>query len=328
MRSISHKVKTYRRQFRLIPRYVLSTRIFLLVSFLALLMTGSIAWSVFSSIALRSHTYSHLTWVVLVFELPLAFGFGQLIVEASRQRYLRARPGAAEPKLRTALMSRERDRAATIIRLFGKHEDYEVLARSLIEKWEWHSAIAAKASDPIVRKARGFFGIPEAGNFASYLGGLLAVIAAIVVTLLDKATFYDQLPSLASDVGEYVLLMTKHLVFPFAAVVIPLAMIVGTVRSGFVRLLEKANDDYLSQGSFYSFINELLDMQELRERRLLMVTSGVAYWMFRLGTAPMSDLPKIYKNLRRSRRLGKNRLNISCATAQPNQLERFQSDTE
>jgi hypothetical protein len=308
MRSISHKVKTYRRQFRLIPRYVLSTRIFLLVSFLALLMIAAVGLSVIAGIGYRVHIYSHLPWVVMVFELPLAFGFGQLIVEASRQRYLRAKPGAAEPKLRTALMSRERDRRATVAQLFGEHTDYEALARSLIEKWEWHSAIEAKAGDPIVKKARGFFGLPGAGNFASYLGGLLAVIAAIVVTLLDKATFYAQLPNLVSDVGEYVWLMTSHLVFPFAVVVLPLAMIVGTGRSGFVRMLEKADDDYLSEASFYGFIKELLDMEALRERRLLMVTSGAAYWVFRLGTAPMGDLPKLYRNMRRSKRLSEIRL--------------------
>jgi hypothetical protein len=135
----------------------------------------------------------------------------------------------------------------------------------------------------------------------------MAIAAAVVVTLLDKEAFYAQMPTLMSDIREISWLMTKHLVFPFAVVVVPLAMVVGTVRSAFVRLLEKANDDYLSQASFYGFIKELLEMEERQERRLLMVTTGFAYWMFRLGTAPVGDLPKLYRNMRRSRRIGRAR---------------------
>jgi hypothetical protein len=171
MRSISHKVKSYRRQFRLIPRYVVSTRIFILISLLALLMTVAMVLTMVDSFYFRSTDYSHLPWVVLGFEVSLVFGFAQLIVESSKRRYLRANPGAAAPKFRNALMSTERDRVKVLSQLFGEQTDYEALARSLIEKWEWHSAIHAKAGDPVVKKALGFFGFPGAGNFASYLGG-------------------------------------------------------------------------------------------------------------------------------------------------------------
>lgn len=307
MRTISHKVKTYRRQFRLIPRYILRTRIFLLVAFLAVLMTAAVSLSVFTTIAYRWQTYSHLTWFVLAFEIPLAFGFCQVIVESSRQRYLRAKPGSPAPKMRAAIMFREQDREATIRSLFGEHENYETLARALIDQWEWHCAINAKAGDPIVKKARGFFTFPSAGNFASYLGGLLAVIAAIVVTMAEKQTFYAHLPAFLSDVTEIVWFITENLVFPFAVLVIPLAMIIGTARSAALRLAEKLNDDYLGEGSFYSFIKALVELQELKDRRLLMVTTGVAYWTFRLGTAPIQEVPKLVQNMRRSRRLGRIR---------------------
>lgn len=92
-----------------------------------------------------------------------------------------------------------------------------------------------------------------------------------------------------------------------AVVVIPLAAIVGTMRSTAVRVREKVDDDYLSQAGFYAFIKELLELEQRKTRRLLMVTTGMFYWAFRLGIASMQDLPKLYKNMARSRRLAKIR---------------------
>lgn len=307
MRTISHQVKSYRRRFRHFPLYVFRSRIFALVAVLAVLLTAAIALTLMTSVVGRSAMYARLPWFVLLCEVPLVFGFLQLLLEANRRRYLRARPGAAEPGFRVALMATEREKVAAIQQLFGEQKSFETLARELIEHWEWQRLIDAKSADPIVRKAWGFFGLPHASNLATYLGGLLAVIAAIVVTLLDKATFYAQLPSLIEDLGTLIWLMTQLLVFPLAVVVIPLASILGTIRSGLVRAREKVDDDYLSERSFYAFIKELLEQEERKTRRLLMVTTGAVYWVIRLGIAPMGELPKLWGNMRRSRRLGEMR---------------------
>lgn len=307
MRSISHQVKSYRRRFRLFPSYVFRSRIFVLVALLTLLLTAAILLTVVSSVVGHSTGYAFLPWVVLIFEIPLVFGFLQLFLEANHRRYLRARPGTAEPGFRVALMSTEREKIVAIEQLFGKQPNFETLAHALIQRWEWERSIAEKSADPIVRKARGFFGFPQASNLATYLGGLLAVVAAIVVTMLDKDTFYAQLPSLFDDVGELTWLITKLVVFPLAVVVIPMASILGTVRSAVVRTLEKINDDYLSEASFYAFIKELLELEERKTRRLLMVTTGLFYWAIRIGTAPLRKVPKLYVNMGRSRRIGRIR---------------------
>lgn len=307
MRTISHQVKSYRRRFRHFPIYVFRSRIFALVALLAVLLTAAILLTLVTTIVGRSVMYARLPWVVLLCEIPLVFGFLQLLMEANRRRYLKTRPGAAEPGFRLALMSTEREKVAAIKQLFGEQQNLETLARSLIEHWEWQRSIDAKSADPVVSKAWGFFKVPHASNLATYLGGLLAVIAAIVVTLLDKASFYAQLPSLVDDVGTLVWLMTQLVVFPLAVVVIPLASILGTIRSGLVRAREKIDDDYLSERSFYAFIKELLEQEERRTKRLLMSTTGFFYWGIRLGTAPIQEVPKLYRNMLRSKRLGRIR---------------------
>lgn len=315
MRSISHKIKSYRRHFRPIPSYVFESRIFLLTSTLVLLLTASIALSVISSVFYHSTLYAHIPWTVLVCEVALLLGFVQLLIESNRRRYLRARPGASDPNFRLALMSTERERVATIEQLFGQQQNFETLACSLIERWEWYRSIEEKASNPVSKNALSFFGLPGAGNFATYMGGLLAITAAIVVTILDREVFYAHLPGLIDDVLEITWLLTKIFVFPLAVVVIPLAAIVGTIRSMAVRGREKVDDDYLSQAGFYAFIKELLELEQRKTRRLLMITTGLFYWAFRLGIAPIQDLPKLYKNMSRSKRLAKMRRKRSMGIA-------------
>ena len=303
MRIISHQVKSYRRRFRPIPGYVIKSSIFVLTATLAVLLTGAVVASVLEGLVLHSAHYSFLPSVVLLCEIPLVFGFLQLYIESHRRRYLRARPGASEPGFRVALMTTEREKRVAIDELFGPQENFDALAGTLIERWEWHRAIAEKSGDPIVKKAWRFFSFPAAGNFATYIGGLLAVVAAIVVTTLDKDVFYAQLPQMWNDVVTITWLLTRDLVFPLAVVVIPFASIVGTLRSLAVRARERIDDDYLSQASFYAFVEQLLEMEELRTRRLLMVSTGFAYWTIRLGIVPLQDLPKLRRNMKRSKRL-------------------------
>jgi hypothetical protein len=78
------------------------------------------------------------------------------------------------------------------------------------------------------------------------------------------------------------------------------------------RAVERANDDYLSDAGFYRYIKELVLLEEQKQRRGLMTTTGWAYWSIRIGTAPLGDVRRLWRNKRRSVRLAKRRRSSGC----------------
>ncbi|NMY90074.1 hypothetical protein HBO29_12055 [Pseudomonas psychrotolerans] len=94
---------------------------------------------------------------------------------------------------------------------------------------------------------------------------------------------------------------------PIATCILPAACILDMVTGLGHRVVERANDDYLSDAGFYRFIKELVLLEEHKQRRGLMTTTGWAYWSFRIGTAPLRDVPRLWRNKRRSVRLAKRR---------------------
>lgn len=60
-----------------------------------------------------------------------------------------------------------------------------------------------------------------------------------------------------------------------------------------VLLVEKLDDQYLSNTGFYRFISQLLELHDATEPLLLRKTRAWVYWTVRLGLAPVGDFLKV-----------------------------------
>ncbi|NWE48997.1 hypothetical protein [Pseudomonas gingeri] len=307
MRSIAHKVKSYRKSFSGFPPSILKSSIFYLVLTQLVLTLGAVLLYLFFSIYQHSDLYQSLPLWVLLLEVFLMFGFIQLRFDLDRKRLEELNPSMGRIGFRKANALLEWEKARRIEKLFGAHPDLCDLARELVAEWEWRRSIQIRAGEPAERRARSFFGLPSAGNFATYLAGLIAVVAAVVVTLIDKAEFYAALPEMGRSFLTTFTLLTTAIVFPITASVYPLATIWGGLKAAGNNLLETLDDDYLSDARFYRFIKELMEFEERKEKRLLMKTTGWVYWSIRVGMAPLAQVRKIMKNAHRSVRISKLR---------------------
>jgi hypothetical protein len=72
-----------------------------------------------------------------------------------------------------------------------------------------------------------------------------------------------------------------------------------------VLLVEKLNDQYLSNTGFYRFISQLLELHDSTEPLLLRKTRAWVYWTMRLGLAPVRDSMKVWRRIWRAKRLSK-----------------------
>ncbi|WP_426943834.1 hypothetical protein ACP4J5_12440 [Pseudomonas oryzihabitans] len=309
MRAVSHKVKTYRREFRFIPGFMFATSIFWLVFTHTALTLGAIGLYFTSYYVYGSTLFLHLPFHALAWELVLMMGWMQLALEANRRRVMRMRGLAKPPMFRVALAAMDVEKRRRINALFGPHESSTALARDLIQQWEWERSIYQQAASPALQRALGFFNVPSAGNFATYLAGVLAVVAGIVIALIDRDVFFDGVGQLWSNFKEAYSFLLMVVVIPVATLVIPVAMLTDGVRTVTNRIVEWINDDYLSRGRFYAFIKDLIQFETHSQRRLLMRTTGVAFWTMRIGTAPITRVPALWKNMRRSIRIRRRRRN-------------------
>lgn len=312
MRTVAHNVKTFRREFRLIPSFVWGSRIFILFASSMLLVVLSIALFFYHHVYLRLPTYANLSYWTLFWEMPMLLGLAQILVEVDRRRFARNHPGKRISGIRQAMAATDRAKRRMISEHFAGRQDFAELAKELIEQWEWRQALEQRAGSPATLRTRHFFSLPSGGNFATYLGGLLAVIAAVVVALIDNETFYPALPTLWSDFSSAYSVLFQIIVVPIATCVLPAACILDMVIGLGHRAVERANDDYLSDSGFYRYIKELVLLEENKQRRGLMTTTGWAYWSFRIGTAPLRDVPRLWRNKRRSVRLAKRRRSKGC----------------
>ena len=308
MRALPHKIKTFQKEFSLLPGYAFSMRIFWLVALLAALIIGSLIFNAINTIVFKSHTYSHLPYVSLGFEFfVLIPSFLQVICEIDQQRCRRLYPQVRPAGFRAAVTMINRAKYERIEVLFGPQESLEKLAKGLIEEWKWRREIQLNAGETDVQKAQKFFRLPSGSNLATYLAGVLAIVAGIVIALIDKDSFYQNLPTLWDSFEVWYAALFKVIVMPIAICIIPLAAIWSSIKALCRILAENMDDDFLSQPKFYSFIKELLELADRKERRLLLKTTGRAYWSIRLLTAPIHEIPGIYRNIRRSKRLAKLR---------------------
>lgn len=299
MRFVAHKIKTYRRAFHPLPPSTLKSRIFAL---LAVQITVTVAGLIYYFF-MREGRSAVLLPAIYFSELMAGFGYLQLMIEREKRRYqvLTGRPAA---RARVAVTEVAREKARMIERLFSPSESFEQLARSLSDGWEWRKAIHKRAGDPAKIKVGKFLGLPSGSTLATYLGGLFAIIAAIAFTGLDREALYGNIPNLWKDFTLiWWNLMKITLLMAFAA--IPLGMIASVLQLSWQWLGQSLDDDYLSDRSFYRFIRELVEMADWKERRLVMTTVGIAYWLVTVGTSPLGELKKRRQVLRRARTIAR-----------------------
>jgi len=154
-----------------------------------LLVVLSIALFFYHHVYLQLPTYANLSYWTLFWEMPMLLGLAQILVEVDRRRFARDNLGKRILGIRQAIVATDRAKRRMISEHFAGREDFAELAKELIEQWEWRQALERRAGSPATLRTLHFFNLPSASNFATYLGGLLAVIAAVVVALLDKETF-------------------------------------------------------------------------------------------------------------------------------------------
>lgn len=307
MRAVSHQVKAYRREFRFFPGYMFKTSIFWLVSAHSALTLGAIGLYFVSLYIYDSKTFLYLPLHALAWEFFLVLGWLQFILESNSLSVMRLRGLEKPPAFRVALSALDGEKKRKIDALFGAPESHTALARELIQQWEWENAIYQQAGSPTVQKAFGFFAVPSAGNFATYLAGVLAVVAGVVIALIDRERFFDDIEQLWPTFQAAYGYLFLFVVLPITAMIIPGAIIADGARSAVDGIAEWINDDYLSRRRFYGFIKDLIEFEARSQRRLLMRTTGVAFWTMRLGTAPIARVPAIWKNMRRSIRIHRRR---------------------
>jgi hypothetical protein len=309
MRVISDKIRHFRKTFRPPIYYAYGSLIFWLSAALAALILGMTLSDLYLRIALSRPLLSLGAQVSLfLFEVPLLFGMLQVYFAGAVTRYRRLHPSVRRVNLRTAstaLFKEKREYLNSTFASFGHNDDLRLLAKSLIDEWEWRRELKLRAQEPLWRRAVGFFGPPSASNFAAYVTGLVAVIAGIVIATMTPDVVFGSFWEFLDDAWSLIRMLWLSIVFPFALCVLPGAIILAGMKNVGETLLEWLDDQYLSRTAFYHFISELLELHDRGERLLLRRTGARLYWLVQLGTAPIPELPGVWRRIKRSKVLGK-----------------------
>jgi hypothetical protein len=231
----------------------------------------------------------------------------QMHFQGAQIRYQLLHPGAVTVGFRVPSAKIRQDKVNYINKLFMPQGSFRDLARDLESEWEWQKNIFYQAEEKVVRSSARFFLLPEGSNLATYMAGFLAISAALIITLVDRDVFYQELTSVASQAWSNIIILHLVIVFPLAAMIIPLAIMVVMVKNFGIWARQCVDDSYLDQVGFYKFICELVQLEENMQRRTLMRTTGFVYWFVRIGTVPLSQVRKHFHNARRSLRLAKRR---------------------
>lgn len=306
MRAISDKVRHYRKTFRPPVYYALGSLAFWLSVILASLILGLTAADLYVRLTQQTVFLGGAQQLsLLLFEIPLLFGMLQVYFLGAERRYRQLHPGARCVTLRTPTMHLVSEKRAYLSSTFGHEGTLRDLAKLLISEWEWRREIRNRTQEALWRRAVGFFGLPSAGNFAAYLTGILAVFAALVIATMSAETLFGSIDQILEDAWALIRMLWLAIVLPFALCVLPGAVILSSIKNVGEALVEWMNDQYLSDTAFYRFISELVELDDRAERLLLRGTSSKLYWMVRLTMSPHQDVSKVWKRIRRAKRLGK-----------------------
>lgn len=306
MRGIADKIRLYRKTFRPPVLYALTSSIFWLTVSLAAFVVSLTFFDLYVRLTDQGELLSSGDQgLLLLAEIPMLFGIVQIHLVGAERRFRYLNPVASRISMRTPYRNLDREKISFIRRIFSQQESLRALASHLVEEWEWREEIKRRAQDPIWLRAIGFFRLPSTSNFATYMAGLVAILAAILITTITPDTLFGALETLPANAWSIIRNLTIVIVLPIALCVLPTAVIMAFVKDIGVALLERLNDQYLSQAGFYRFISQLLELHDVGERMLLRKTHGRVYWAVRMGIAPLQDLKRIRNRIRRAKRLAK-----------------------
>ncbi|MFI8482896.1 hypothetical protein ACIGCM_20240 [Pseudomonas sp. NPDC078700] len=306
MEAIADKIRYFRKTFRPPVFYALSS----LALWLSIGLAGVILGLLFFDLYLRvtQSTYllgtSDQAWL-LVYEVPMMFGLLQVYFQGAERRYRLLHPLATRVHFRTPHVTLAKEKHAHLRNTFAHEGDLRALAKHLIEEWEWRRELKIRAQEPLILRAKGFFKLPSPSNFAAYLTGFIAIVAAIVIATLSRETIFADLEQFLIDTWDLIVQLWLSIVLPFAVCVLPGAVILVGVKQIGEALLEWMDDQFLSDIAFYRFISELLELHDRGERLLLRNTRAWAYWTIRLSMAPLEEVPNVWRRIRRARALAR-----------------------
>lgn len=306
MQGIADKVRHYRKTFRPPVFYALDSCALWLSVTLALLIMSAFLLDLYARLA---HDVELLRppdqLLLIVFEVPMIFGLLQVYFLGAERRFRRLHPTLKRINFRTPHASLSGEKRAYLKSTFESEDDLQALAKRLIEEWEWRREVSRRAQDTLWTRALGFYKLPSGSNFAAYMTGLLAVLAGIVITTITPETLLGSINSVLQDMWSLIRTLWIVVVFPLAVCVLPGALILSCVRDIGEVIVERLNDQYLSQKGFYKFISQVLELHDREEPLLLRKTRAQVYWSIRLSMAPLHEVPRVMKRIGKARALAK-----------------------
>lgn len=303
MRDINHRIKIYTAACKSHSHLLASSTVFRLLAAQILLSVLALVLYLLDLIWWRSNTYDYLPLWVLLAEITFIPGSVQLAMlrELARDRTLF--PESPSRSLRIALHRSRQLNFRALIAAFAAPRDPLSLAHEL--RGEWQSRRSLQRDIKLAKgiQVRGFFRLPAPAVSAGYLIGVAGLVFTLAVALLQREEVIASLP-VSWEIFKAFMIMS---VVPIVA----LAILVPTIWNGFVHsglsIRETLDDDYLSDRSFFTCIEDLLELHDTGRPRLLLKTSGRVYWLIRMLTVPMSQLGRVIRKARKSGRIGKLR---------------------
>ncbi|QEY64279.1 hypothetical protein FXN65_20280 [Metapseudomonas lalkuanensis] len=302
MEAIADKIRHYRQTFRPPVFYALNSLALWLSIGLAMLILGLLFFDLYLRIATNTYLLGKVdqAWLI-VYEVPMLFGLMQVYFQGAERRYRLLYPTARRIHFRTPYAILAKEKHAYLRTTFALNGDLRALAKHLIEEWEWRREIKTRAQEPLSRLATGFFKLPSPSNFAAYMTGLVAVLAGIVIATLSGEALFADLEQFLIDTWHLIVQLWLAIVLPFAVCVLPAAVVLVWIKQIGETLLECVNDQFLSHTAFYRFISEVLELHDRGERLLMRKTRAWAYWTVRLTIAPLEDIPRIWRCIKRAK---------------------------
>lgn len=307
MEAIADKIRYYRKTFRAPVFYALSSLALWLSIGLATLILGVLFFDLYLRVTQSTYLLDtgDQAWL-LVYEVPMIFGLMQVYFQGAERRYRILHPTAKRVHFRTPHVTLAKEKHAHLRTTFAHEGDLRALAKHLIDEWEWRRELKIRAQEPLMLRAKGFFKLPSPGNFAAYLTGFVAILAGIVIATLSRETIFADLEQFLVDTWDLIVQLWLSIVLPFAVCVLPGAVILVGLKQIGEALREWIDDQFLSNIAFYRFITELLELHDRGERLLLRNTRACAYWTVRLCIAPLEELPKVWRRIRRAKALARS----------------------
>ncbi|MDA8484591.1 hypothetical protein NNO07_16080 [Pseudomonas resinovorans] len=292
MRQTKQKIKLYRREFSPVPNEVFRLPEFRISLSLAIILVAATTIYFYSTAILHSQEYKNLIYYIVAAEIPMVFGFALARLRIEQNRVQRRLALRGRPKFRATLYALDLLQRERIKELFCELEEYEEYAKKLTERWEWRNTLKLKSSKSAETRARSFYSLPSASHIANYIAAFLAIAAGVVISLINQDQFYSSIPDILLASKSITWLLINSFVIPLAVVIIPLAAIWDLLAIMVIRALEWVDDDYLSRYSFYKFINEILEKSDRQGLRLLMRSTGFAYWLIAMLTSDLKRLKR------------------------------------